>query len=271
MQAILILSLYICIHTVIALDIDLQNQGLEVIPADLNTSVENLNLDDNVITSIEERSLANYSGLRQLSIRRNRIRYIHHLAFIYNIRLNGLMIPWNMDLVPGEWLTPVRPTLEQISVSGIAMETLEDMKVWEFTNLLHIHATVHCDRGVVLNVTCLPPRLRLLGLWCNHLTDVSNVLRLTELRQLYLYHNNLVTMPDLFDFPLRAIDLRGNRWRCDYDMCWLRMWNYFHSTNAIISPVVCASPVELMGIDIMDINPARMRCFEGYLNDIVIS
>ena len=271
MQAILSLILYIGIHNVIALDIDLQHHGLEAIPLDLNTSVGNLNLRDNLITSVEEMSLSNYIQLWRLDIRRNRIHFIHHLAFVHNKRLSSLVVSWNTELAPGEWLTPVRPILREIVVTGIIMDTLEDIRIQEFTNLLKIYASVHCDHGTVLNVKCLPLGLISLGVGLAHLTDVSHLLRLTHLECLYLNHNCLITMPDLFTYPLGIIELNDNQWRCDYDICWLRMWNYFNAPVTVTYPIVCASPVELEGRDIMHTNPAKMGCFEGDLDDTVIS
>ena len=117
--SILLMISYMGFCGVFALNIEMDNIGLVAIPMDLDPSVVYLNLDTNHITAISELSLSNYTELQTFFIRRNDISYIHRLAFVHNTKLSRLSVVSNTHLLPGEWLIPLRSTLNVFGVARI--------------------------------------------------------------------------------------------------------------------------------------------------------
>ena len=260
---ILLMISYMGFCGVFALKIEMENIGLVAIPLDLDPSVVYLNLDRNHITAISESSLSNYTELQIFFIRQNDISYIHRLAFVHNTKLSRLSVVSNTHLVPGEWLIPLRSTLNAFGVARIEIESLEDIGIRDFRHLRYIFATVHCDRETILNVTCLSTELASLSIRDAGLTNISSVTHLKRLTVINFSGNNLNTIPDLFNHSLDRIGLEGNHLRCDYDLCWLRLWNFVNRTIDIDGSFVCASPDELDGQEVMSVNPANFGCFRG--------
>ena len=262
----ILLVIYCEFCGVFALRVNMNDAGLVTIPMDLNPSVNILDLDGNAITAISENCLSNYRELQTLYLRWNEIRFIHDLAFVYNTKLRHMSLSENRHLTPGQWFISLRSTLYSLGVSHIMIETLEDIGIRHFVHLKHLYATVHCDQETILNVTCLSSGLRTLSIRAAGLTNISSVTHLRQLTELSLVGNNLVTIPDLSNYPLEQMLLAGNQRRCDYNLCWLILWNFFYSPINIDGSFVCASPEVLDGREVMDIKPTTLGCFRGKLS-----
>ncbi|XP_029606055.1 leucine-rich repeat LGI family member 2 [Salmo trutta] len=86
-------------------------------------------------------------------------------------------------------------------------------------------------------------------------TIAKNALRgLRDVTHLSLANNNMRALPrDLFHDldSLLELDLRGNIFQCDCENKWLMMW--LKNTNATVSDVNCAGPIEMKGKRLNDL------------------
>ena len=72
--------------------VDRRNQGLKIIPDDIDPGVTTLNLRHNSITQVEEGDMDNLLLLEKLNLDHNKVNFINTRAFIHNVYLAVLRI-----------------------------------------------------------------------------------------------------------------------------------------------------------------------------------
>ena len=87
---------------------------------------------------------------------------------------------------------------------------------------------------------------------------------LPNLSILDIRNNNLETIPDLLDLPIRMLYISGNsRMNCDQRMCWRRLWDRVREPIPDSDDVICVKPPLLAGWIMSIVNPKFMHCSNG--------
>ena len=277
--------LFIDMH--LALKVNREDEGLTLVPQDINVLVTHLILKDNEITRITNTSLSLYVELNYIDLTRNGLTYIEDGAFDSIGKLKKI--------------TATKNDIKQLPQSfGAATGSLEDIMFWaalhdsittklnftELTSLVNINIG-SSDYNGVFNAALLPrnlewicinmgklryfpdfasytPNIQSIILARNDITYIPEIaiVGLSALRKLGINENSLFTLPDLFHLPMNELALRENLLECNYSLCWLRMWPWLKQPLNV-DDITCNSPYTLQGNRLMDIHPLKLGCHDG--------
>ena len=236
--------------------------------------MQNLDISDNVIVSLDKTSLRNLGviSLVELNASRNYISDIDEEAFLGQSKLQTVDLSSN-SLMNMESKSFIRnPSLEILSLSSNHYLRLPEEGPFLYSQSLRVLKLADCNlyylppttfqklpnleelyishnKFEVLNFVQSVGRLTFLDVGYNYLRDLQSDIftALPELNHLILSHNSLSTlnitvMPQLVNVSSSA-DLNGNPWVCDCLMfstvySWCR-------NNSVDLELVCASPPEL--------------------------
>ena len=122
----------------------------------------------------------------------------------------------------------------------------------------------HCGLQTMTteNVTGLND-LTSLHLNSNKLIKIPDLSFMTKLKTIELQHNQLASVPDMYDLPLKTLKLAGNTLVCDQSLCWIRMWHWMKMTRIPSDEPICAASFEMARMKLMEIDPADMQCYTG--------
>ena len=105
----------------------------------------------------------------------------------------------------------------------------------------------------------------------NKLTAIPDISFMRKLELLRLERNRLSSIPDLYDIPLTTLALANNPLVCDTALCWIRMLPWVKPSSPIpTDSPVCAGPVEVSGMELMKVDPAFMKCFNGKFCHLIL-
>ena len=110
--------------------------------------------------------------------------------------------------------------------------------------------------------------LRELHIGSNILTSLPDLSFMTQLESLQIENNQLVSMPDLYTINFTYWKIAGNPLECNQSLCWIRMWPWMKTAMLQDNPI-CASPLTMQGIALMDVPPTHMRCYNGMPNQLL--
>ena len=96
----------------------------------------------------------------------------------------------------------------------------------------------------------------------NILTSLPVLSSMAQLETLQIENNQLITMPDLYTINFTGLKIAGNPLECNQSLCWIRMWPWMKTPMLQDNPI-CASPLTMQGIALMDVPPTHMRCYNG--------
>ena len=133
-----------------------------------------------------------------------------------------------------------------------------------YTPLLQSIEMRYCGMNVISaqNVTGLT-NVKYLQLYGNRLPNLPDISFMKHLEHLLLHSNRLTSMPDLYELPLITLTLAKNPLVCDKALCWIRMWPWMKASTILTDEPICAGPAAMVGMKLMEVNPALMECFEG--------
>ena len=122
----------------------------------------------------------------------------------------------------------------------------------------------YCVMNVISaqNVTGLT-NVKHLQLYGNRLPNLPDISFMKHLEHLRLHSNRLTSMPDLYELPLITLTLAKNPLVCDKALCWIRMWPWMKASTILTDEPICAGPAAMVGMKLMEVNPALMECFKG--------
>ena len=176
-----------------------------------------------------------------------------HLQNLENLYLGITTIP--RDNIDG---------LKQLSVLKINRNRIKLMPNISYLSVLKL---------VVLNqnyISYVPAgtlnglqHLKILELSANKIAYVDDISHLS-LSFIDLRSNNLRLLPDLYGQKLKRLYLHDNPIVCNQSLCWLRMWSWFQ-TPPKVDNVVCTHPLQLAGLEIMNVHPNILECYNGML------
>ena len=108
--------------------------------------------------------------------------------------------------------------------------------------------------------------LRMLALQVNKLVKMGDITPLNNLRTLWLYQNQLETIPDMLEgVPLiHEFKFKDNsHMACDHRMCWMRLWDRVRAPISIKNDVKCTLPSAARGHSLAVMNPTFIQCDQG--------
>ena len=97
----------------------------------------------------------------------------------------------------------------------------------------------------------------------NQLSNLPDISFMKDLIKLQLSDNRLATMPDIYELSLTTLTLADNPLVCDKALCWIRMWPWMKASTVPSDEPTCAGPETMVGMRLMDVDPALMECFRG--------
>ena len=169
----------------------------------------------------------------------------------------------------GAWYTPAlqlnRLPQSMLYINIIGMRLPVFPKFVSFTPMIEEMHVSRCNMHSmsIENVTGLT-EVNYLNVRTNKLAHFPNISFMSKLESLFLQENKLLGIPDLFHLPLQNLRLADNPLVCDKALCWIRMWQWMKSPETILrDDPVCASPVDVSGMKLLDVDPTFMECFRG--------
>ena len=171
--------------------------------------LQTLLLNRNEIKEISDDALRGLSHLENLEISENAIRSIESMAFVDLIRLKELVLRSNRVVVLRDWTWEGLGSLDKLD---LAQNELRIIRKGLWKGLDHVteldlssnHVEVIQDGGFE---NMLLGEQFSLNLTENQLTSISAA----------SFH------PGIVHFKNLVLDLSGNPFKCDAEMCWLRM------------------------------------------------
>ena len=281
----------VTLHTVVGQStfIRIRSQ-ITVFPSNITQSVELINLKGNLIQRIVSTDLSTYGSLVTLNLNSNLIEYLENGCFHNNSRLKYLYLNSNkLTHFPMSW-GPLEASLIRLTLSGSLTENMTNFDLRSFKSMYWIASRRNNFEQMGLDIMLrLPtltnaigldacsidrfpdfntyiPTIKMIGLSQNKLTNLStdDLKDLSELRSLNLGHNNIHTMPDLFNISsLKSLSLMGNPLVCNHAMCWVIMWPYMRPPGLTLDGATCQSPPELQGLLLTDVHPLNIKCYES--------
>ena len=211
------------------------NFAIEQIPQqhiNANTKVTELYLDINKLTSIP--SFSHMSLLKIFWLEKNLLQEIPR------DHISGLV------------------KLEKFSLKMNLLITMPNVSYLRELDLLDVSQNYIT---VVPGSTLLGiPKLLMLKLNDNKISMLGDISALwAEVR---LEHNNLTTLPDLYNMRLEELTLEGNPLSCDQSLCWLRMWPW-SKTLPTLDDALCSTPSQLSELKATRVHPTDLQCFDG--------
>ena len=104
--------------------------------------------------------------------------------------------------------------------------------------------------------------LTFLDLEKNQLTSITGLSNLPKLKILKVKDNNLTSLPDVFHLPdIGTLNVGGNPWECDQDLCWL--WALLFQNSGVIHKeyqLICASPPGFAGRNFLSLREEDLGC-----------
>ncbi|XP_038060764.1 leucine-rich repeat and immunoglobulin-like domain-containing nogo receptor-interacting protein 2 [Patiria miniata] len=232
------------------------SRQLDCIP-NSHTDVRVLDLHNNLLTNLIERSFSHYRHLENLDLSMNEISTIAPGAFTGLTNLTSLILKLNkiQALTSGAFTGAQRLRDLDISLNNITV-----IQPGTFTGLTSLRKLllqendIHfIDRGALFGLK----NLNLLALQSNKLQYIHprSFDGMTQLRILQLSDNQLTSLPDLSFLlsTLQDIWILGNPINCDCRIEFLRkgIVDERGSISLHIShPILCAKPPSLLGIDL---------------------
>ena len=131
------------------------------------------------------------------------------------------------------------------------------------TFYLNDNDITHISDGILAGMCRAIKELRLHR---NKLIEFGDVTVLHNLGTLYLYNNELETIPDMLGgLPhLYSLRVKNNaRMACDRRMCWKRLWDRVRSPIRRTDDVQCMAPPAARGYLLSMISPGFMQCYQG--------
>ena len=271
----------------LALKVKRQNEGLTSVPQDINVLVTNLILKDNEITRITNTSLSLYVELISIDLTRNDIMYIEDGAFDTNGKLKKITATNNDIKGLPRSFGAAAGSLEHIMFwAALHYSIITKMNLTELTSLstINIGSTVYRSgfdaallprnlEWICINVARLQnfpdfapntPNIHSIILARNEITYIPEtaIMGLSELIELGINENRLLTLPDLFHLPMNDLSMRENLLECNQSVCWVRMAPWLRQ-QLILDDITCNSPQVLQGQRLMDIHPVKLSCHDG--------
>ena len=250
----------------------------------------NLNLRNNSIISIAERSLNGLNRLKIISLETNRLVQLPvDLGFpVQNLRW---LVMWNaMDTgITASFSNPyfsaftslekldlgkikhcitfnteILPrSLTYIRLQGSIISKLPNFSVVSGIEILNLknNFLVDIPRHAIVALS----KLREFNICENQLTSVPDISFMTQLEVLDIGNNRLTTIPDLYDVSLAILRIDDNPLECNHSLCWIRMWPWM-KTPMLEGDPKCASPIDIQGTALMELPPTYLGCYNGMPN-----
>ncbi|XP_053316122.1 transforming growth factor beta activator LRRC33 [Spea bombifrons] len=195
---------------------DCNRLQLSSVPQDLPTDIEELFLDFNIIKSLDKNSLSIYPGLKNLSLRSNRLELIHIEAFKGIINLDSLSLQDN-NIATGYSLVSkafmFTPSLKNLDLSKNGLnEAMVTILLKNLNSLEYLavdnNIIMRLDDTVFTGVS----NLKELSLERNYIYEIDSGTfeRLVNLKTLNLAFNNLPCVIDFGLTQLRVLNLSFN-------------------------------------------------------------
>lgn len=237
---------------------------LQIIPGPFPLSMKSLHLDNNNITDFDADTFQSGTNLTILSIRNNKISSLSSNTFlnfksIKELHLEGNPITTLMDnifvtLNDLHYLNLNRIDFHLILASSF--QGLKDLRKLEMsfvkTNGFMIFGDIFKPL-IKLDELQLQESPSLAQKFLNHIENV----RIETLKELNLMDNGLTHLNPTVEkhLPnLRKLALSGNKFLCDSDLLWLKMW-YIREPDKffMFNQVHCHLPDQLHGLPIKDV------------------
>ncbi|RUS85605.1 hypothetical protein EGW08_006617 [Elysia chlorotica] len=191
------------------------SQGLTIVPFGLHNNLRTLDLSGNNFTVLPRNSFLSYAYLKDLYLRNNSMQELEEASLRDLHYLKVLDLTNNkLEEVPTTALAPVAGSLEELLLAGNKIYQLPPLAFSELTRLQHLDLSGNSIYQVRYQAFS----------------------GLHSLLVLKLRHNAIKTLPvNAFeDFPdnMIQVQLYDNRWFCDCQLRWLRLW--MNNTDAAV-------------------------------------
>ncbi|KAK3107363.1 hypothetical protein FSP39_012865 [Pinctada imbricata] len=128
------------------------------------------------------------------------------------------------------------------------------------------------NRINVIHELPLTLNLKAIYLQNNKISAIDNnaFVSVRKLKYLNLANNNLRELSPLsVPWDTAQMSLRGNPWRCDCHMRWLKLPNKEIDMQAINVSMICVYPSRLRGMDIRQLSAPDLSCPTSYAGPVV--
>ncbi|CAH2286176.1 leucine-rich repeat-containing 24 [Pelobates cultripes] len=227
-----------------SMTVECGSKGLKDIPSSIHPSTQTVFLQDNVISQIQQQDLSPLSGLQYLYIQNNTISGLEPGAFstqqhLVELALNGNRIHLiNSSIFKG---------LEHLRVLYLAGNQITRLLAYTFSNLQRLQE-LHLQENSI------------------EVLEEQTFSGLSSLALLDLSRNNLRTVSRSILRPLislQVLRLKGNPWRCDCALHWLRSWMREEGQRLLTSldkKLICSEPLRLSHQNLLDISGNSLVC-----------